>query len=215
MKLSNKEKLKIALKDPTSYSLLIPNIVIIAVSIYEKISFENLLFVFYFQSLIIGFFVLIKILNYKGDVEEFKDISSPKHYKNIALASFFAFKFGFFHFVYLFFIGFPSIETFKIIIPYCLMFFINHLFSYIYFINRKVTLNIKKIDSIIIRRVFPLHAFIIFGSILIGLISVILSELNIDQTTQSLIINGSAITFLLALKTVVDINAHINQHSEF
>lgn len=211
-----KNKLDFALKDPTSYSLLISNIVVIIFSILEKISLMEIIFIFYFQSIAIGIFMSIRILKYKGTVKEF-DLPGDNlkgNYKGQKLALFFIFliQFFFFHFVYLFFIGFPSIELMILIAPYISLFFISHLFSYMYFDKyKKEVLSVKKIQSIALNRALPIHVFIIFFGFISGLLYLILEEvagLGLNESIYSSI----GIIFFLIIKTVTDLNSHIVQH---
>jgi hypothetical protein len=187
--------------DYSLFSLLIVNIVIIIFAIIYSWNFGLLIWIYFFQSVIIGIFSFFRILNLKNySTEGFRINNAPvkpnKSTKRFS-AFFFLFHYGFFHAVYfVFLIAFYLdflLQNLLIILISSLTFAANHCFSYFY--NRKKDLQIKEnIGSVMFkpyRRIFPMHIVIIFGSIL----------------------NAATLTpFFLILKTIFDGLTHRNKH---
>lgn len=180
-------------------SLLISNIIVILLAIVQKWDISTVLWVYWMQSIIIGFFQFLRILSLKNfSTENFKinnQSVSPTTQTKTFTAFFFLFHYGFFHFIYAiflfnFFTKQPVDLTFLSLGG--LIFFLNHFFSYQHnkIIDEQKVQNIGTLMFSPYARIIPMHLIIIFGAIL-------------GQTTL--------IIFLL-LKTIIDLIMHIIKH---
>jgi hypothetical protein len=163
------------------------------------------MWVYWFQSITIGFFNFIRILQLKEfSTEGFKingQPVQPTQSTKIFTAFFFLFHYGFFHFVYLIFLltgtfakvygNGPNFIGLKHIFLTALLFFINHLFSYFY--NRPRDTKKQKIGSLMFypyARIIPMHLTIIFSFSF-----------------------GGALPLFLMLKTFADGIMHVVEHN--
>ena len=181
-------------------SLLISNVAVIILAVIEKWDAATILWVYWMQSVIIGFFQFVRILSLKKFSTEKFTVNNqpvlPTVQTKKTVAVFFAFHYGFFHFIYAIFL----FNIFKISQPVdgmffflgSSMFFLNHFFSYRH--NRIIDeLKIQNIGQIMFApyvRIVPMHVIIIFGFFL-------------GQSTL--------IVFLL-LKTIADLFLHTVKH---
>ncbi len=138
----------------STVSLLVSNLIVIILAIVQKWDTSTVLWVYWMQSVIIGFFQFLRILS----LEKFR-------------AFFFIFHYGFFHFIYAIFLASvvaKSPENFLSILIGSSIFFINHLYSYIHnkIVDEKVKQNISKLMFAPYARIIPMHLIIIFGVIL-------------------------------------------------
>jgi hypothetical protein len=191
--------------------LILSNIIMIFVALYENWDVITIMFIYWCQSVIIGIFTFFKILNLKNYTIDGISINnipigSTTGIK-IVMAFFFLFHYGGFHFAYLFFIvlnpffnsapqtSFTNLGVLLIIS----VFFVNHLFSFLYNKKRDAQKiqNLRKVMGFPYMRIIPMHLTIIFGGIF--LIS------GAPQITL--------ILFLL-LKTFADVAMHIVEHRE-
>lgn len=155
-------------------SLLLSNIIVIILAIAQRWEVSTVLWVYWMQSIIIGFFQFLRVVS----LEKFH-------------AFFFAFHYGFFHFIYAIFLASivaKAPENFLSILIGSSIFFLNHLYSFIQ--NEKVKQNIGKLMFSPYARIIPMHLIIIFGAIL----------------GQSMLI------IFLILKTITDLLTHILKH---
>jgi hypothetical protein len=181
-------------------------------ALYENWDLLTIMFIYWCQSVIIGIFTFFKIISLKNfSTEGYIGISSllirsPSAVK-ISLAAFFAFHYGFFHFVYyMFLIAGPflwagstlSFDSVTMVLVIAIFFF-NHLFSFLYNQKRDANKkkNIKKIMMFPYFRIIPMHLTIIFGSFFI-----------ISGAPQITLI------LFLILKTIADTAMHIVEHKE-
>lgn len=182
-------------------SLLASNITVIILAIVQRWDTSTVLWVYWMQSMIIGFFQFLRILSLKKfSTEDFKinnQPALPTTQTKLFTAFFFIFHYGFFHFIYAIFL-FNFFKNQALDFTYLslggLIFFINHTFSY--FQNRIVDeqkiQNIGQLMSAPYIRIVPMHIIIIFGAIL-------------GQSTL--------IVFLL-IKTTADLVMHTFKHSK-
>ncbi|MFH0906506.1 MAG: DUF6498-containing protein, partial [archaeon] len=200
------------------WSLIIVNLFVIILAIVERWNFHTCLVIYWFQSIIIGIFCFIRILSLKEfSTDGFRTIKvkrinsfslnfklkksdftatgvgrPPETTKTkIETAFFFLFHYGFFQFAYYLSIVKKSPIIFdKVIIFAIILFFINHLISYIY--NYYKTINQKpKIGELMFKpyqRIFPMHFIMIFGSSFS---------------------NSFALVIFLILKAIADVTMHI------
>ena len=185
--------------DFSSISLLASNLIIIILAVIQKWEVSTVLWVYWMQSVIIGFFQFLRILSLKKFSTENFTINnqpvSPTIQTKISTAFFFIFHYVFFHFIYaifLFILFTKQTLDFANLLTGGLIFFLNHVFS---FYHNK-TLDQQKIQNIgwlmfaPYVRIVPMHLIIIFGVIL-------------GQSTL--------IVFLL-LKTFIDLLMHSLKH---
>jgi len=200
--------------DPSLWLLLLSNIATIFFAIIGNWNLLTIMWVYWFQSIIIGFFSFIRILQTKKFSTQKLQASkqttlppspqmSPQNAK-IFVAFFFLFHYGLFHFVYLISLlvasklvgaygSAPSFVELKYIFLAALFFFINHLFSYLY--NRLRDTKEDNIGSLMLRpyaRIIPMHVTIMFGSVF-----------------------GGALIIFLLIKTFADAVMHILEHNVF
>ena len=186
--------------------LIISNVITILLAVFQGWNYLTLLLVYWFQSVIIGFFNVIRILSLKNfstvDIKiNGQPVKDPKVAK-LSVASFFALHYGIFHLVYLFFISFDvffgesgadtSIDMSYVLLA-ALIFFVNHLFSYFHNRERDVgKQNLGRLMAFPYARIIPMHFTIIFGGFLGGPILLV---------------------FFLVLKTIADVIMHVMEHS--
>ena len=192
--------------DPSLWTLLFSNLIAIYFATKEGWNLSSLMWVYWFQSIIIGFFNFIRILRLKEFSTDGFMINNqpakPTHSTKVFTAFFFLFHYGFFHFAYLIFLTIGSLTKtlggsintteFKSLLVVVFLFFLNHLFSYIYSQPKDTKKqNIGALMFYPYARIIPMHLTIILG-------------LNY----------GHNVLFLfLGLKTLADIIMHIIEHA--
>jgi hypothetical protein len=191
--------------DLSIFVLIFTNIVIMIIAIKEDWNILQLLWIYLAQNYIIGVFSFIRILSLKkfktnGLLISGKAVNRTKKTK-YQIAFFFLFHYGFFHVIYtvlLFVISAGLIDgslTIYELIPIFVgagVFFLNHLFSFVYNYSRDINSN-KNIGSMMFTpylRVLPMHLL----PLVIGLFL------------------GNALLTFLVLKTVVDVIMHYIEH---
>lgn len=185
-------------KDNSFWLLLVSNLLTIFFAIKEHWGISSVIWVYLFQSIIIGLFNFVRIyksegLSIDGRIE--KDPLALKE-KNF-LAFFFLAHYGGFHFMYLFFllirIQNNTFQWFHILFL-TLIFFLNHLYSYFY--NRPTDTRKQESWSMMMfpyARIIPMHLTIVFGF----------------SSPQS------ALPLFLGLKTLADLFMHAVEHGFF
>lgn len=180
-------------------SLLFSNIIIIILAIAQQWEVSTVLWVYWMQSIIIGFFQFLRILSLKKfSTENFKINNKPVPptiQTKIFTAFFFLFHYGFFHFIYsIFLFNFFTNNSLDLgfIFMGGLIFFINHAFSFYQhrIIDEQKTQNIGTLMFSPYARIIPMHLIIIFGAIL----------------------GQSTLIIFLLLKTLLDLICHIVKH---
>jgi len=210
------------LSSPPVLSLIVANIVTIALAILGNWDVATVMFIYWAQSVIIGVFTVVTIL--LAEVPPEKPRKEPHepapgkprtiHIRNPwaargILAGFFAVHYGFFHWGYYTFIVESGIfGAVNFADPglwlSCGLFFANHLYSFVVYRRRGMT-GAQDIGEIFFRpyqRIFPMHLTIIFGGILL----LVLEFLGIQSTLPVLVL-------FLVLKTAADARAHIGKHA--
>src|SRR3989344_8399686 len=203
MYLNNQSKRNL-LNDPSLWLLLFSNLVTIFFAVKEGWNISTIMWVYWFQSITIGLFNFIRILQLKDFSTEGFQINyqpvQPTQRIKIFTAFFFLFHYGGFHLIYFAILvtgkfaefygqNFDPIEW-KLIFPVILIFFINHLYSYFY--NRPRDNKKQKIGTLMFYpyvRIIPMHLTIIFGSAF-----------------------AIILPFFLVLKTFADAIMHIIEH---
>lgn len=211
--------MKSLIKDTSGMVLIISNIVVILIAFIQNWSFTDIFFAYFFQGIIIGFFFFLKLIFYKKIDYNGKNI--PLSGK-IVYAVFLFFILGFFYSLYFNFV-FMLILLPKLfnggILPNpwlpALLFFISHLFSFIY--NYKKESQEKhglfRFSIGIIMRIFPMHLAIIFGGVVLvfwGFISILLSNGKIPLFIP--LLEKIVLVFFMGIKTFYDYKLHTSEH---
>jgi hypothetical protein len=184
--------------------LLLSNLLTIALAVYQHWDVFVVMWVYWGQSVIIGYFSFRRIMDLKrfstaGFMINDQPVKpTPQTQRQTAV--FFALHYGIFHLVYLGFLGADAnvsggFPLFNVLV--CIgVFYLNHWFSYRY--NREQEQdrvpNIGNIMFFPYIRIIPMHLMIIAGFTFLG------------SSTRALII------FLL-MKTVADVAMHIIEHA--
>lgn len=199
------KKLVKGVSDDRSASLLIlSNLVVIVLAVVQRWQVTELLWVYWLQNIIIGFFNWRRMINLKEfstDNLKLNGVQAqPTQKTKRSMARFFLFHYGFFHAVYLFFLiqiidDIPS----QVLLHWTIgvaIFFFNHYFSYHY--NRELDdaslPNIGNIMFLPYLRVIPMH-----------LVLWIVASTGI-QSLWSLL-------FFLLLKAAADVLMHVIEHA--
>jgi len=197
-------------KDSSAKVLVLSNLITIVLAVVFSWSIMIILWSYWLQSIIIGFFNFFKILTlkefstdgYKSNGREVPATTGTK----IGTAFFFAFHYGMFHLIYSFFLlGFSfassgiSFEEIGFVFLSGIIFFVNHLFSFLYFKSKpQKKQNIGAVMFFPYLRIIPMHTTIIFGGMFLftGI--------------------GSAfvLVLFLSLKTIADLAMHSIEHRE-
>ena len=197
---------KVDFTKPSTWMLIFSNIIVIFFAIIDNLNAIEVLWIYWIQSVIIGVFNFIRILSLK----EFTTTGlrrgaggelPPTKVAKISTGIFFLFHYGFFHLVYLIFLLVLiasqkniSILTMLTVLVSIGIFFVNHLFSFLY--NREQdSQKIKNIGTIMFfpyARILPMHLTIVFGFFL-------------AQSVTGLI-------FFMVLKTIADVIMHMVEH---
>ncbi len=206
-------------QDKSLWSLVASNILTLILAVTLHWSLLTIMWIYWCQSVIIGFFNVIRILKLKTfsaknlklnniPVEKIKLFRNIPTLFKVFVACFFAFHYGFFHLVYAVFlsvgtiaslygsaVGFPlpfgHVAFFGVLFS-AGVFFINHLFSFIY--NSKKDEGLPDIGRLMFypyARIIPMHITIIIG-VLLG---------------------PMALPFFLVLKTIADVVMHAQEHA--
>ena len=208
---------------PPVIGLLIANIITIILAILQDWDLATVLFSYWVQSIIIGIFAVISILtcDRKALLDDMNrpdpDVAKKAVWTGrglelylIIMAGFFCLHYGLFHWVYLSFIvdsglfGPPDFASWGVWASCCL-FLGNHAYSWSYY-RRSERQGVKYINGAFFRpynRIIPMHLTILFGSIVI----LILSFFGITTVLPVLVL------FLL-LKTSMDVKMHLRKHYE-
>lgn len=187
--------------DSSTISLLTSNLVVMILAVLQNWDLGTLLWIYWFQSVIIGFFNFFRILALKDfSTENFKINNrpvEPTEGTKLYTAFFFAFHYGLFHFAYAEFLGIDFLKAdanigILSIIFGSTVFFINHFFSFRHNIARdsEVKQNIGTIMFFPYARIIPMHLIIVIGA-----------------ST-----GGFALILFLSLKTVADLVMHTVKH---
>ena len=182
--------------------LVLANFFTIAIALWERWDLSQLMWIYWGQSVVIGFFNWRRICclkQFSTDGFSINDVpAKPTKETQQQTATFFVLHYGFFHFGYFIFLftmwsDLARPEVFGIIA--CIVVFAaNHRFSFRH--NLKADLarkpNIGTIMFFPYARIIPMHLTIIFGSIA-------------PQSTKTLVL-------FLGLKTLADLVMHLVEH---
>jgi hypothetical protein len=208
------------LSSPPILSLIGANIATIILAVLGNWDLATVMFIYWMQSIIIGFFMVMGILLLTvpppaPGCEQHEQpggprtivIQNPLVAKGL-LIGIFALPYGIFHWVYYDFIvgsGIFGVIHFSDpgLLLSCGLFLANHLYSFIAYDRQVFCGGMDIIGQIFLpfRRIIPMHMTIIFG----GIILLILEFAGIRSTLPVLVL-------FLVLKTWSDVAAHIDKH---
>ncbi len=214
----NKPKIKFSglwkqvdLKKTSTLTLIFSNLLVIFFAIVDGISANEVLWIYWSQSVIIGIFNFIKMITLKDfSTEGFKQGKKqmqPTRATAISSAVFFLFHYGFFHLVYAVFLGAFSEFSYssgnssgtKYLMLSAGMFFISYLIEFIN--SRKEESdelpNIGLIMFAPYARIIPMHLTIILGGFIGAAGSIFSTNTNL-----------AVIILFIGIKTVVDLITH-------
>ncbi len=187
-------------QDVSVTSLLFSNILVIILAIVQKWDISAVLWVYWIQSVIIGFFQFMRILSLKKFSTDNFTINnksvSPTFQTKTFTAFFFMFHYGLFHFIYAIFI-FNFFANQAVDFAYLFLggfiFFLNHAFSFHQnkIADERKTQNIGQLMFTPYARIIPMHLIIIFGAML----------------------GQQAMIIFLLLKTAADLLMHAIKHN--
>ena len=212
--------MKLLHADITTISLLLANLATIFFAVTQHWSLLVIMWTYWCQSVIIGVFNFVRIL-------DLKDFSTKGFTINkravkstppilVLIAVFFAIHYMGFHIAYAFFLSFYTLGTISpvfdiltpngfpresfsglVFVPFMAMvFFVNHFISYRFYRDKpKKKQNIGTIMFYPYARILPMHATIAFGGFFAGS-------------------NQWLLFFFLLLKTVADVVMHSVEHRE-
>ncbi len=201
------EDLPALLMKPSVFALVLANVATIVLAIIGNWDVLSVLWIYWFQSVIIGIFNVPKmfVVAVRNHGPKGIGIAAP-------ISLFFIFHYGMFHLVYAIFLGVFTMMRGEIAglgattaqtDPYLLgiavlIFAANHLFSFLYNFRKDKKTSLAQVMFFPYARIFPMHLTIIFGGMFLVLGT------------------GSAFVLVLfiALKTIVDVAMHIAEHAQ-
>ena len=191
------------LADPTTWSLILSNLLTIVFAVLEKWDARTVLWLYWWQSVVIGFFNVVKILSLRDfSTAGFKlgnEPAQPTTFTKVFTAFFFLFHFGFFHFIYAIFLSSrifgPAAPTHAVPFYFDInlaVFFANSLYTFI--ARKEWSRKNENIGTVMFApyfRIIPMHLTIILG----GFFG-----------------HGCVLYFFLFLKTASDVISHAVSH---
>lgn len=198
-------------KDPTATSLLLCNILVIAIALVEHWDLGFVMVVYWWQNIIIGYFNVLKMWHAKNFLPSAIPATqtlNPATGK-IFLILFFIAHYGFFHFGYYSFLrkDFLQADTFWVTASVGI-FFLNHWFSYRRnFEQDRQTHSIAILFMMPYPRIIPMHITIIVGGFFMLLLQ------SFIKSPEGLALGQQVVlVFFLALKTKMDLAMHALEH---
>lgn len=191
---------KYYLADSSVLSLFLSNLLVIILAIVQSWETATVLWVYWMQSVIIGLFQFFRILSLKKFSTEKFTINNrpvlPSPQTKIFTAFFFAFHYGFFHFIYaIFLFNFFTNQPLDFLYLFTggFIFFLNHLFSFYHnrIVDQQKVQNIGQLMFSPYIRIVPMHLIVVFGAIL----------------------GQSTLVIFLILKTLADLIMHNIKHT--
>lgn len=184
------------LKDPRAWFLLLINSYLIYYYLQNPTEFNTIVWIYWLQSILIGFFTFIELLKVENpDETSMKMNDQPVTKKNMGCAAFFfLFHFGFFHLVYAIFLltGFSAGANAKIVLITGAIFLVE---STLELIRKRTSKkegekeNIGKMFFVPYMRIIPMHLMILvppllgFGTSVIFLMLKMLADIGMYIAT--------------------------------
>jgi len=205
---------KVDFSRTSTWMIVFSNVIVIFFAIVDNLSAFEVLWIYWFQSVIIGVFNFIKIISLKEfTTTGFRRGSSelpPTKAAKFSTAIFFLIHYGFFHFVYAMFLGgfsgntkmSSSNSTNNYLLFTSLIFFISYLIEYIQ-ANRTKSEEIPNLGVLMFApyfRIIPMHFTIIFG----GFVSVLGSFISMKLDLLIIILFVGIKTFIEIVTNAFD-----------
>lgn len=202
-----------ALRDPSTWALILSNTLTIALALDQQWSLIRLLWVYWFQSVIIGvvnFARLLELENFSTESLRINDRAVARTKATLTeAASFFALHYGMFHVVYAVFLGvgyvlglsgdLPGlgvgrVPSSSLIYPALAVvgFGVNHVFSFLHYRDELWGANVATVMFRPYARILPMHLTIILAAFL----------------------GHAALPFFLVLKAFADVAMHVREHGK-
>ena len=189
----------------SALSLIIANLITIVLAVYEGWNLQELMVIYWSQSVIIGYFSIRRMLDLKQfSTENFTSngVRPPENEKTKRnTATFFAFHYGAFHAGYLMFLMVSEHKfqgSWLVLFICVVVFYLNHRYSYVH--NKELDENRKPNIGIIMffpyARILPMHLTIVAGG-------------AFGPTTTW------ALLLFLGMKTFADVIMHKIEHSRW
>lgn len=186
--------------DSTTFSLVGANILVIMLALVFQWEFSSILWAYWAQSIIIGFFTFVRLWvldtsgQSKGEITVMgKKREATSGEMKIFTSLFFVVHYGAFHLAYLAFIGSLMKFDWNVIIWSGAIFFFNHLYSFIKHFKRDCERKLGQVMFAPYLRIVPMHLTIVFGFIFLGWFGMII---------------------FMILKTFVDVGMHQLEHGK-
>jgi len=195
----------------STLSLIFSNVIVIVFAVIDNLPAYEILWMYWFQSVIIGIFNFIKIITLKdftteGFKQGGKQVPQTKAAK-ISTGVFFLVHYGFFHFIYAIFLGVfsgaadsvSSNSDSKYLVISAVIFLVSYAIEF-YNSKKEESTEVPNLGALMFApytRIFPMHITIILG----GFIGAAGDFFSTDT-------NLAIIILFTALKTVVDLITH-------
>jgi hypothetical protein len=204
-----RDYLKDVVRQPSVLTLIFSNLFTIILAVCEHWSLGELMYIYWWQNIIIGLFNVPRILMLDNSaiITIFPELSSPNipplatSRTKIALAIFFVVHYGIFHSGYLCFIHFlfKGSDPRLIFLPTA-VFFLHHLFSFLKnYKEDEKKLDVRRVMFLPYQRIIPMHLTIMAGTFIMMVLKNRLAE-------QFVLI------LFLILKTYTDVKMHRIEH---
>lgn len=195
------------LKDLSFWSLVIANGFVIYLAVANSWGFFDTFISIWSQTVIIGFFSIIKVVRYSKSAPN--NHLANKEVVGKTLDIYLLFPIGYAIFLFVIHAMVTSLQgsvvqiSISSLLISAAVFFINHLFSFIYSNHDELSTNyfLNQIN-LAKNRIVPMHLAIIF------------SMFSMIGFGNLLILNGFFVIFMLALKSIIDISVHVKAHSK-
>jgi len=207
-------------------SLVVANLATIILALLQDWDVGTVIFIYWFQSVVIGIFTIAQILTFPaagvrasggsrlwggGLLPDLARIALPGPgvwLVRLVLAGFFAFHYGFFHWIYLIFLAaFGFLQTVNFgdpdLILACGIFVINHLYSFIFYRGKEPgeLTGLKEVITQPYQRILPMHLTIMLAGF---------ASFAIPFTSGWY--NQLVLVFFLGVKTYADVKGHVEKH---
>ncbi len=187
--------------DPATAALIVTNLGVLALALYQQWEIGTVLWIYWSQSVIIGFFQFFKILSLRqfttGGMTSNGMPVAPTRQSQWSLAGFFAIHYGFFHLGYMAFLWTEvplSANAASLVLSGALLFLLNHALSFA--LNyRADALRRQHLGRVMLTpyvRIVPMHLAIVFSF---------------------LFLSGFGLVLFMLLKTAADTAMHFFEHA--
>lgn len=207
-------------------SLIVANLATIVLALLQGWDIGTVICIYWFQSIVIGFFTVLRILSFPADrivpsgekglrggglvPGMGRDVFTGPGawFAKFFVACFFALHYGFFHAVYLAFLaalGFLQTVNFgdPDLLLACGIFVLNHLVSFLFYRHEEPggPVGIREMVTEPYRRIFPMHL-----TIMLAVFASFAIPLGVGWYSSLLLV------FFLAVKTWADVKGHVEKH---